>query len=315
MAEFRIDLKILLVRCARPGPPACHPPARVPPRHGPSRHRLHSDHTGVPLHIWRRRARCDAHVLRRLRLSPQHCVSRSSGPAKNAFVVYRAAAPYPSFPRCSPLFLAPSWLFESCTAHADTPATHSLEDNGVITDCSIKTLEPEALPDMNISNAQVPCNIIMKVTLCSGVRACRLSSATSRPASASTRLTLHQSQHAQSKWLTDVFQQMDTSSDTLQFTIAPTAPFFRLATQGLTGTSEVCSKEADGRPSPFAARSSPQSFPPRCRYSAPRTRTWSSCLPATSRWKRGVSGGAALRPAQSWSCFSPPRLETSPGTR
>lgn len=39
----------------------------------------------------------------------------------------------------------------------------SLEDNGVITDCSIKTLEPEALPDMNISNAQVPCNIIMKV--------------------------------------------------------------------------------------------------------------------------------------------------------
>jgi hypothetical protein len=43
----------------------------------------------------------------------------------------------------------------------------------------------------------------------------------------------------QSRWLTDVFQQMDTSSDTLQFTIAPTAPYFRLATQGLTGTSEV----------------------------------------------------------------------------
>lgn len=48
----------------------------------------------------------------------------------------------------------------------------------------------------------------------------------------------------QSKWLGDVFQQMDTSSDTLHFTISPTAPYFCLATRGPAGTSEVSSLPA-----------------------------------------------------------------------
>ena len=38
----------------------------------------------------------------------------------------------------------------------------SLEDNGVITDCTIKTLERDDVQEMDIAVANIPSNIIMK---------------------------------------------------------------------------------------------------------------------------------------------------------
>jgi len=42
-----------------------------------------------------------------------------------------------------------------------------LEDNGVVTDCSLKTLEPEDTLDFNFNSANVVSKVIIKVWLSS----------------------------------------------------------------------------------------------------------------------------------------------------
>jgi len=44
---------------------------------------------------------------------------------------------------------------------------HRLEDNGVVTDCSLKTLEPEDTLDFNFNSANVVSKVIIKVPLLS----------------------------------------------------------------------------------------------------------------------------------------------------
>lgn len=102
---------------------------------------------------------------------------------------------------CLPLLL---------TSHP-THVAGSLEENGVITECSIKTLEAAVLPEINIRDAEIPSNIIMK-----------------------------------SDWLAEVFSDLDTSSDALDLTISPVKPYFRITTRGQGGTTQIdCPKDSD----------------------------------------------------------------------
>ena len=41
-----------------------------------------------------------------------------------------------------------------------------LEDNGVVTDCSLKTMEPEETLDFNFNSANVVNKVIIKVLTC-----------------------------------------------------------------------------------------------------------------------------------------------------
>eukprot|EP00911_Craspedida_sp_UC1_P001987 UC1_evm1s1531 len=90
------------------------------------------------------------------------------------------------------------------------PLNLALEEEGVVTDCSVKTLEPENVAEINIRDYDIPSNIIMK-----------------------------------SGWLVDVFADLDTSAEALHITVAPTHPFFRLATRGSGGSTQVdCPRES-----------------------------------------------------------------------
>eukprot|EP01147_Barroeca_monosierra_P002839 gene2839-5677_t len=86
-----------------------------------------------------------------------------------------------------------------------------LEEHGVITDCSIRTQEPDEFADIDIRTATIPTNVIMK-----------------------------------SDWLAEVFSDLDTSSDIIEFFLSPNAPHFRLSTFGVAGSSQIdCTKTSD----------------------------------------------------------------------
>ena len=92
-----------------------------------------------------------------------------------------------------------------CYAGHGTPLQLLLaEDDGVITDCSITTQEPEELVDFNFSSADVVNKIIMK-----------------------------------SVALRDAFQELDMTSEFIQIIMSPDTPYFRISTFGNTGSAHI----------------------------------------------------------------------------
>ena len=86
-----------------------------------------------------------------------------------------------------------------------TDAVHPIkQDDGVVTDCSINTQEPDELADFNFASANVTNKIIMR-----------------------------------SVALKDTFQELDMTSEFVQILMSPDAPYFRISTFGNTGESLV----------------------------------------------------------------------------
>ncbi|WAR02993.1 RAD1-like protein [Mya arenaria] len=77
-----------------------------------------------------------------------------------------------------------------------------LEEDGVLTDCSIKTLEPDEVLDFNFCSTNVVNKIIMK-----------------------------------SECLKEAFNELDMTSDVLEFLMSPDAPHLRLSTFGNAGST------------------------------------------------------------------------------
>lgn len=92
-----------------------------------------------------------------------------------------------------------------------SPLNLLLEDEGVVTDCSIKTQEPDDVLDFDFNNANVINKIIMK-----------------------------------SECLKEAFIEMDVSSDVLQLSLSPDPPYFRLSTFGGMSTFHMeCPKDSE----------------------------------------------------------------------
>lgn len=89
-----------------------------------------------------------------------------------------------------------------CYGGYGTPLMLLLEELGVVTDCSIKTLEPDETLDFNFCSANVVNKIIMK-----------------------------------SECLTDAFQELDMTSEVLEILMSPDKPYLRLSTFGHCGTT------------------------------------------------------------------------------
>jgi len=79
-----------------------------------------------------------------------------------------------------------------------------LEEGGVITDCSIRTLEAEEILDFNFCAANVLNKIILR-----------------------------------SECLKEVFAELDSSSDLVEILISPDPPYFRISTVGTAGDTKV----------------------------------------------------------------------------
>lgn len=80
----------------------------------------------------------------------------------------------------------------------------SLEESGVLTDCSIQTQDADEILDFEFSGANVVNKVIMKA-----------------------------------ECLREVFAELDMSSETLEILLAPSAPYCRLSTSGYAGTTQV----------------------------------------------------------------------------
>ncbi|KAL4223188.1 ssDNA endodeoxyribonuclease [Mactra antiquata] len=89
-----------------------------------------------------------------------------------------------------------------CYAGYGRPLVLMLEEEGVLTDCSIKTLEPDEVLDFNFSSTNVINKIIMK-----------------------------------SECLKEAFNELDMTSDVLEFLMSPDAPYLRLSTFGNAGST------------------------------------------------------------------------------
>ncbi|XP_071946302.1 cell cycle checkpoint protein RAD1-like isoform X2 [Antedon mediterranea] len=89
-----------------------------------------------------------------------------------------------------------------CYAGYGSPLLLMLEENGVLTDCSIKTLESDETLDFNFTSANVINKIIMK-----------------------------------SECLKEAFQELDMTSEVLEILLSPDKPHFRLTTYGVSGSA------------------------------------------------------------------------------
>eukprot|EP00051_Salpingoeca_urceolata_P014671 m.187150 g.187150 ORF g.187150 m.187150 type:complete len:291 (+) comp18153_c0_seq1:159-1031(+) len=91
-----------------------------------------------------------------------------------------------------------------------SPLTLILEEGGIVTDCTIKTMEPGTPIDIDMRSCEIPSNIIMK-----------------------------------SNWLAEVFSELDPSSEWLQFHVSPDKPYFRLETCGQAASAQIdCPKDS-----------------------------------------------------------------------
>ncbi|XP_076473064.1 cell cycle checkpoint protein RAD1-like isoform X1 [Babylonia areolata] len=98
-----------------------------------------------------------------------------------------------------------------CYAGYGRPLVVILEEDGVLTDCSLKTLEPDEVLDFDFCSTSVINKIIMK-----------------------------------SECLKEVFSELDSSSDILQILMSPDAPFLEFSTFGNSGsTHSSFSKDSD----------------------------------------------------------------------
>eukprot|EP00795_Rhopilema_esculentum_P015240 gene15240-6447_t len=79
-----------------------------------------------------------------------------------------------------------------------------VEDAGILTDCSIKTQEPDDLLEFDFSGEDVENKIIMK-----------------------------------SDALKDAFAELDMTSDFIEILMSPDAPYFRISTYGYAGSSHA----------------------------------------------------------------------------
>ncbi|XP_054281578.1 cell cycle checkpoint protein RAD1-like isoform X2 [Macrosteles quadrilineatus] len=107
------------------------------------------------------------------------------------------------FDNCSTVPGATAALKMFCT-HQGAPLKLLLEEEGVITDCSLKTLEPDEILDFDFPAS----NVVNKVIL----------------------------QSAQFK---DVFNELDPTSECVELLLSPDAPYFQLTTKGLAGDCQV----------------------------------------------------------------------------
>ncbi|XP_072044293.1 cell cycle checkpoint protein RAD1-like [Amphiura filiformis] len=89
-----------------------------------------------------------------------------------------------------------------CYGGYGTPLMLMLEENGVVTDCHIKTLEPDETLDFNFNSTNVINKIIMK-----------------------------------SECLKDAFQELDMTSEVLEILMSPDKPYFRMSTFGNAGSA------------------------------------------------------------------------------
>ncbi|KAI8783251.1 cell cycle checkpoint protein RAD1 [Biomphalaria glabrata] len=89
-----------------------------------------------------------------------------------------------------------------CYAGYGCPLILMLEEDGVLTDCSLKTLEPDEVLDFDFSSANVVNKIIMK-----------------------------------SECLKEVFSELDTTSEVLQILISPDQPYLQFSTFGNAGST------------------------------------------------------------------------------
>ncbi|XP_050411350.1 cell cycle checkpoint protein RAD1 [Patella vulgata] len=98
-----------------------------------------------------------------------------------------------------------------CYAGYGQPLLLILEEDSVVTDCSIKTLEPDEVLDFDFCSTNVINKIIMK-----------------------------------SECLKEVFSELDMTSEILQILMSPDAPYFQLSTFGNSGSTQSdFSKESD----------------------------------------------------------------------
>lgn len=86
-----------------------------------------------------------------------------------------------------------------------SPLDMILEENGVVTTCSLTTYEPEDLADIDLDVDPVPNKLIMR-----------------------------------SEWLADAMAELDgNGGDILTIRQSPTRPFFRLSVKGLLGSAQM----------------------------------------------------------------------------
>ncbi|XP_005100665.1 cell cycle checkpoint protein RAD1 [Aplysia californica] len=89
-----------------------------------------------------------------------------------------------------------------CYAGYGCPLILMLEEDGVLTDCSLKTLEPDEVLDFDFCSDNVVNKIIMK-----------------------------------SECLKEVFNELDTTSEVLQILMSPDQPFLQFSTFGNAGST------------------------------------------------------------------------------
>ena len=102
---------------------------------------------------------------------------------------------------CLNIFGGGNTTMRMCYAGYGHPLTLVLEEGGIVTDCSIRTLEPEQPNEIDIRATEIPSNIIMK-----------------------------------SQWLAEVFSELDVSSEVIKIHISPDKPYFRITTDGDAGS-------------------------------------------------------------------------------
>jgi len=91
-----------------------------------------------------------------------------------------------------------------CYAGYGHPLVLYLEEQGVVTDCQVKTREAEECLDFNFANAKIISKVIMN-----------------------------------SDYLKEVFSELDTSSEHIQFLVSPSTPNFQIRTFGPAGDCNV----------------------------------------------------------------------------
>jgi len=91
-----------------------------------------------------------------------------------------------------------------CYAGYGHPLVLYLEEQGIVTDCQIKTREAEECLDFNFANAKIVSKVIMN-----------------------------------SEYLKEVFSELDTSSELIQFCVSSHEPNFQIKTMGPAGDCSV----------------------------------------------------------------------------
>jgi cell cycle checkpoint protein len=82
--------------------------------------------------------------------------------------------------------------------------TYSLEESGVLTDCSIQTQDADEILEFDFCSANVVNKVIMSA-----------------------------------ECLREVFAELDMSSEALEILLSPSSPYCRLSTSGYAGTTQI----------------------------------------------------------------------------